>query len=72
MKTKIFLGVFDISSHLENLDIDKVILKDIDIYIDKRILNNIIIDNDIDTRKLSGIYSFSLNAQRIEIHYDLI
>ena len=72
VKTKIFTGVFDISTHWENIDIDKVIQKDIDINIDKRILNNIIIDIDIDTRKSYGIFSFSLNAQRIEIHYDLI
>ena len=50
MKYRIFISIVDISANLKNIDIDKAILN-IDIDIDKEILENIDIDIDIDIDK---------------------
>ena len=69
MKYRIFISIVDISANLknididididkeslENIDIDKAILKNIDIDIDKEILVNIDIDIDIDKEVLENI-----------------
>ena len=57
MKYRIFISIVDISANLENIDIDKAILEniDIDIDIDKAVLEYIDIDIDIDKDILENI-----------------
>ena len=51
MKYRIFISIVDISANLENINIDKAILKNID----RAVLENINIDIDIDKEILENI-----------------
>ena len=73
MKYRIFISIVDISANLKNIDTDKEIFEniDIDIDIDKEVLENINIDIDkeilenIDIDKISNRLDFGISNSPI-------